>query len=178
MYLYKGPNTTDYNWQKGGYVCTLMRRIQNISGRDLNLDPNILKQRKILSALCWIKGQCYNHNFKRFSPIYGEKIGVFLENQCFDPFFAWTSSFLNKNANFFRQLFWRKYFRNHSIGPWMQANMPSWQKGQEKITAHWYRIAIFRSSQCRKTAEKVELIWHLRQWLGAPRRGLPDSHHK
>jgi hypothetical protein len=33
-------------------------------------------------------GQCYDHNFLRFLPIFGEKIGVFLKNQCYDPIFA------------------------------------------------------------------------------------------
>jgi hypothetical protein len=32
-------------------------------------------------------GRCYDHNFLRFSTILGEKIGVFLKNQCYDQFF-------------------------------------------------------------------------------------------
>jgi hypothetical protein len=28
-----------------------------------------------------ILGRCYDHNFRRFSTIFGEKIGVFLKNQ-------------------------------------------------------------------------------------------------
>jgi hypothetical protein len=31
--------------------------------------------------------RCYDHNFLRFLTIFGEKIGVFLENQCYDQFF-------------------------------------------------------------------------------------------
>jgi hypothetical protein len=30
------------------------------------------------------RGRCYDHNFLRFLPIFGEKIGVFLKNQCYD----------------------------------------------------------------------------------------------
>jgi hypothetical protein len=30
------------------------------------------------------RGRCYDHKFLRFSPIFGEKIGVFLKNQCYD----------------------------------------------------------------------------------------------
>jgi hypothetical protein len=30
------------------------------------------------------RGRCYDHNFLRFSTIFGEKIGVFLKNQCYD----------------------------------------------------------------------------------------------
>jgi hypothetical protein len=33
-------------------------------------------------------GQCYDHNFLRFSTIFGEKIGVFFKNQCYDQNFA------------------------------------------------------------------------------------------
>jgi hypothetical protein len=32
--------------------------------------------------------RCYDHNFLRFSTIFGEKIGVFLKNQCYDQNFA------------------------------------------------------------------------------------------
>jgi hypothetical protein len=28
-------------------------------------------------------GRCYDHNFLRFLPFFGEKIGVFLKNQCY-----------------------------------------------------------------------------------------------
>jgi hypothetical protein len=31
---------------------------------------------------------CYDHNFLRFLTIFGEKIGVFLKNQCYDQIFA------------------------------------------------------------------------------------------
>jgi hypothetical protein len=39
------------------------------------------------------KVRCYDYSFQRFSPIFGEKIGVFLENQCYDHF-------VNKRAVF------------------------------------------------------------------------------
>jgi hypothetical protein len=40
-------------------------------------------------------------------------------NVC-DPNFAQkTSSIFHKNA-FFRKMFWREYFKNHSIGPWQE----------------------------------------------------------
>jgi hypothetical protein len=34
------------------------------------------------------RGRCCDHNFLRFSPIFCEKIGVFLKNQCNDQNFA------------------------------------------------------------------------------------------
>jgi hypothetical protein len=33
-------------------------------------------------------GRCYDHNFLRFLPNFGEKIGGFLKNQCYDQNFA------------------------------------------------------------------------------------------
>jgi hypothetical protein len=33
-------------------------------------------------------GRCYDHNFLRFSTIFGEKIALFLKNQCYDENFA------------------------------------------------------------------------------------------
>jgi hypothetical protein len=44
--------------------------------------------------------------FRRFSPIFGEKIGAFLKKPMLLSNISKTSSSLSKN----RQLFWRKYF--------------------------------------------------------------------
>jgi hypothetical protein len=33
-------------------------------------------------------GRCYDHNFLRLMTIFGENIGVFLKNQCYDQNFA------------------------------------------------------------------------------------------
>jgi hypothetical protein len=44
----------------------------------------ILKKTQLASS-SW--GRCYDHNFLRFSPIYGDKIGEFLKKQCYDHFF-------------------------------------------------------------------------------------------
>jgi hypothetical protein len=49
-----------------------------------------------------IWGRCYDHNFLRFSPIFGEKIGVFLKKQCYDQIFAKFSFVLSKKRQFFR----------------------------------------------------------------------------
>jgi hypothetical protein len=35
----------------------------------------------IILATC---GRCFDHNFQRFLPIFGEKIGVFLKSQYYD----------------------------------------------------------------------------------------------
>jgi hypothetical protein len=45
--------------------------------------------------------------FRRFSQIFGEKFGVFIQNQC-------------QNANFFDKIFGdNMYFNNHNMGPWL-----------------------------------------------------------
>jgi hypothetical protein len=50
--------------------------------------------------LIW--GRCYDDNFLRFLPIFGEKIGVFLKYQCYDQFFSKCSFVLSKKRQFFR----------------------------------------------------------------------------
>jgi hypothetical protein len=53
--------------------------------------------------------------------IFGEKIGVFLKNHCYDQFFfKKLALFCVKNANFFRRIFRRKYLKNHNIGPCLE----------------------------------------------------------
>jgi hypothetical protein len=54
----------------------------------------------------------------QFSPIFFEKVGVFLKNQCYYPLFRIGQCFKLKTPIFF----WRKYFRNHNIGPWWVAS--------------------------------------------------------
>jgi hypothetical protein len=77
---------------------------------------------KLIRGCCSpFRGRCYDHNLPRILPIFCEKIGVFLKNQCYDPNFTQISRILNKNANFFaifckffckffRKFCWRKYF--------------------------------------------------------------------
>jgi hypothetical protein len=50
-------------------------------------------------------GRCYDNNFRRFFPIFGEKIGVFLKYQCYDQLFKNLALFWVKNANFFAKFF-------------------------------------------------------------------------
>jgi hypothetical protein len=54
------------------------------------------------------RGRCYGHNFLRFSPIFGEKIGVFSQKPMFQNFaqFTFVSS---KKRQVFRRIFQRKY---------------------------------------------------------------------
>jgi hypothetical protein len=62
-------------------------------------------------------GGCYDHNFLRFFPISGEKIGVFLKYQCYDQLFSKFSFVLSQKRQFFRKIFRRKYLKNHNICP-------------------------------------------------------------
>jgi hypothetical protein len=52
-----------------------------------------------LATLNW--GRCYDHNVLRFSPIFGEKIGVFLQNQFYDQLFSKFSFVLSQKRQFF-----------------------------------------------------------------------------
>jgi hypothetical protein len=54
------------------------------------------KQYKCLST----RGRCYP-NFLRFLPIFGEKNGVFLKNQCYDQIFAQLRFVSSKKRQFF-----------------------------------------------------------------------------
>jgi hypothetical protein len=57
-----------------------------------------------------IWSRCYDHNFLRFLPIFGEKIGVFLKNQCYNHFFKKIGLVLSQKRQFFRKIFLQKYF--------------------------------------------------------------------
>jgi hypothetical protein len=46
----------------------------------------LCSERSCVTLTNW--GGCYDHNFLRFLPIFGKKIGVFLKNQCYDQNFA------------------------------------------------------------------------------------------
>jgi hypothetical protein len=59
----------------------------------------------------------YDHNFLRFFPIFAEKIGVILKYQCYDQLFSEFSFVSSQKRQFFRKIFWRKYLKNHNIGP-------------------------------------------------------------
>jgi hypothetical protein len=80
-----------------------------------------LRNKKLIKNLKSVttRGRCYDHNFLRFSPIFGEKIGVFLKNQCYDRNLAYFSFVLSQKRQFFRKIFRRKYLKNHNIGPWL-----------------------------------------------------------
>jgi hypothetical protein len=57
----------------------------------------------------------------QFVPIFGEKIGVFLKNQCYDQYFSKTSSSLSKKTPIFSPIFWRKYLNKsrHLLYVWL-----------------------------------------------------------
>jgi hypothetical protein len=47
----------------------------------------------------------YDHNFLRFLTIFGEKIGVFIKNQCYDELFSKFSFVLSQKRQFFAEFF-------------------------------------------------------------------------
>jgi hypothetical protein len=46
-------------------------------------------------------------------------LAIFSKTNLMIKFFHYLALFWVKNANFCR-FFWRKYFKNHSIGPWLE----------------------------------------------------------
>jgi hypothetical protein len=75
-----------------------------------------LQPYRLISKSRVTRGRCYDHNFLRFLPIFVKKFGVFLKNQCYDKKLHNLALIWVENANFFT-FFWRKYFKNHNIGP-------------------------------------------------------------
>jgi hypothetical protein len=57
----------------------------------------------IADAFTW--GRCYDHNFLQFFPIFGEKIGVFLNTNVMITFMSKFALFPIKNDNFFDKFF-------------------------------------------------------------------------
>jgi hypothetical protein len=56
-------------------------------------------------------GRCYDHNFLRFSIIFGEIFFVFLKNRCYDLFFQKLAVVEAKNANIFAKFLGGNIFR-------------------------------------------------------------------
>jgi hypothetical protein len=46
------------------------------------------------------RGQCYEHNFEPFSPIFCDEMAFFLENQCTDNFFLILHCNFSPNRHF------------------------------------------------------------------------------
>jgi hypothetical protein len=61
---------------------------------------------KFYPRLTW--GRCYDHNFLRFFPIFGEKLAFFLYTNVMINFFQNLALFWVKNANFFAKCFGEK----------------------------------------------------------------------
>jgi hypothetical protein len=55
-------------------------------------------------------GRCYDHNFLRFFPIFGQKIAVLFKNQCYDQNFAYFSFVLKSKTPIFLLNFLAKIF--------------------------------------------------------------------
>jgi hypothetical protein len=56
--------------------------------------------------------------FCDFPPFSAKKIGVFLKYQCYDQLFSKFSFVLRQKRQFFLKNFRRKYLKNHNIGPY------------------------------------------------------------
>jgi hypothetical protein len=60
--------------------------------------------------------------FCDFCQFSAKKLAFFSKTNVMITIFAKTSSSLSKKRQLFRKIFWRKYFKNHNIGPrnWMK----------------------------------------------------------
>jgi muramoyltetrapeptide carboxypeptidase LdcA involved in peptidoglycan recycling len=56
--------------------------------------------------------------FCDFSSFSAKKLAFFSKTNVMITIFGKTSSSLSKKRQFFRKNFWRKYLKNHNIGPW------------------------------------------------------------
>jgi hypothetical protein len=75
--------------------------------------------------MLWSQFSAIFDNFRR-------KNAVFLKNECYDQIFSKFSFVLCQKRQFL-QIYWRKYFKNHNIGPKFSQNwakMPHCQKAQ------------------------------------------------
>jgi hypothetical protein len=56
-------------------------------------------------SLAQSRGRCYDHNFLRFFPIFGENMAFFFNTNIMINFFQNLALFCVKNANFFAKFF-------------------------------------------------------------------------
>jgi hypothetical protein len=85
----------------------------------IEIDLNLLFP-VLVAFIIW--GRCYDHNFLRFLPIFGEKMAFFSKTNVMIKNYHNLALFWVKNANFFAISFRRKYFKSHNIGPWLSRN--------------------------------------------------------
>jgi hypothetical protein len=88
--------------------------------------------------------------------IFGEKIGVFLKNQCYDQNFAYFIFVLSKNTNFFAEFFGENILK-------IITSVPGLHEQQKRF--YFFASASFF---CRKSSKITEISDHN---IGPP--GLP-----
>jgi hypothetical protein len=72
-------------------------------------------------------GQCYDHSFRRFLPIFGKQIVVVPENQWHDLFLhKITVLWLLNNGKMLTKFFFK--YHNNGSGPKKELNSPRWPK--------------------------------------------------
>jgi hypothetical protein len=62
-------------------------------------------------------GRCYDHNFRRILPIFGEKMPFFTKPNVMIKFLQKLAVVWAKKRQYFRRIFRRKYLFNHNIDP-------------------------------------------------------------
>jgi hypothetical protein len=75
----------------GDYIEAEKSNAQSVAENNKRVLPPFWKARVeqyLTNKMGASRGRCYDHNFLRLSTIFGERIGVFLKNQCYDQNFA------------------------------------------------------------------------------------------
>jgi hypothetical protein len=115
-------------------------------------DPNLFSLKR-KQKRCLLRGRCYGRNFRRFLPILGEKIGVFLKNQCCDHFFAKINSSLRKKGKIFAKFFGKNILKFITSVPGVPNHPISVSLGTKGI--------VFNKKKsfglCNKTRDRIRL---------------------
>jgi hypothetical protein len=75
------------------------------------VDPHLALGGARLNKKWRIRGRCYDHYFRRFLPIFCEKMAFVSKTNVMIIFFSKTSSSLSKNANIFAKFFGENIFK-------------------------------------------------------------------
>jgi hypothetical protein len=80
--------------------------------------------------------------WSQFSTIFGKKLAFFLNTNIMINFFSKFSFVLSQKCQLFRQIFWRKYLKNHNIDPWSSCSNVCHRQVQALGSTGWQGILI------------------------------------
>jgi hypothetical protein len=112
-----------------------------------------LKSRKIGS-----RGRCYDHNFLRFFPIFGEKIGVFLKYQCYDQLFSKFSFVSSQKRQFFAKFFGENILKIITSAPGANPKTASYNPGVVKFTTSRVAWSVLKTKNYFTSNKRSSLL--------------------